>query len=460
MQEEQNERPVELLSQNGRIQSLLNLGIHLNINRTNRGDYLKPSLYNLVQIMRNAPILKNRARYDVFSEEIRWQDDENVDCALLDHHIAQIRYLCEDRWNVAFKDKDVWSALDIVARENPINPLHDYFDSIRGLWDKKKHGSIASKYLSMLGAEDTHLNRAYSRRFFLAMIARSYATMDFLVKADWFLILYGDQRIGKSTALRETVSFGGFGEKYFGDTAIKIDDYRETVQKIQGKLLFELQEFAGRPKDPEFEKSFFSMRKDDVRFVYKRTYSQVPRRTTFAITTNHKSIARDSSGSSRFWFVDLGDKKIDIEKLRAALPLMWSESLVTFDKWREAKKILEKSPKDKKAREIVEYGNWFLSPSENKERKESERDFEDSHPMTEDVERIIDEMRENNILPLKTTSIYRRLQEELNPFLEKGARQNSKVIEEILMRNGYRFDRRRRPMEENGDRIRGWWPPL
>ena len=455
----EQQKPIELLSTNGRIQSLLNLGIHLNIRRTNTGDFLKASLYNLVQIMRNAPIFKDRARYDVFSEEIRWRDDEEIDSRLLDHHISQIRYTCEDRWAVAFKDKDVWSALDIVSRENPVNPLHDHFDKLRGLWDKKKHGSIASKYFSMLGAKDTPLNRAYSRRFFLAMIARSYATMDNLVKADWVAVLYGDQRIGKSTALRETVSFESFGEKYFGDTAIRIDDYRETVQKIQGKLLYELQEFAGRPKDPEYEKSFFSMRKDDVRYVYKRTYTQVPRRTTWAITTNHKSIARDASGSSRFWFVDLGDKKIDIDALREALPLMWSQSLATYDKWIEAKKILDKDPKDKDAKKILEYGNWFLSPEENALRKEVERDFEDAHPMTDDVERIIDQMRKNNVLPLKATSIYRRLQEELCPFVEKGARHNQKIISDILMRNGYRFDRKKSPNDETGDRIRGWWPP-
>lgn len=452
----QQEKPVELLSTNGRIQALFNLGIHLNIRRTNNGDYIKASLYNLVQILRNAPTFKGRARYDVFTEEIRWKDEDNNDSRLLDHHISQIRYTCEDRWAVAFKDKDVWSAIDIVARENPVNPLHDYFDEIRNLW-KKKDGSIASKYLSMLGANDTPLNRAFSRRFFLAMIARSYASMENLVKADWALVLYGDQRIGKSTALRETVSFG-LGEKYFGDTAVKIDDYRETVQKIQGKLLYELQEFAGRPKDPEYEKSFFSMRKDDVRYVYKRSYVQVPRRTTWAITTNHKSIARDASGSSRFWFVDLGDKKIDIDALRSALPLMWSESLQTYDKWIEAKKILEKSPKDEHARKIVEYGNWFLSPTENTWREEGAKDFDESHPMSEDVERIIVSMREQGVLPLKSTDIYRRLQEELCPFLEKGARHNTRIISEILMRSGYRFDRKRRPYEENGDRIRGWWP--
>ena len=224
---------VELHSTNGRIQSLLNLGIHLHINRTNRGDFLRSSLYNLVQIMRNHPIFKGRVKYDSFSGQILFDDMDGKESRLEDHHISEIRYTAEDRWSVSFKDKDVWSAIDIVSRENQVNPLHDYLRDLRGLWTPKKGSeSRAAKLLSLIGAEDNPLHRAYSRRWMLACVSRAYATLENRVKADYLLLLYGKQRIGKSTALREVAFSEQFGDRYFGDTALRIDDYRETVQKM------------------------------------------------------------------------------------------------------------------------------------------------------------------------------------------------------------------------------------
>ncbi len=339
---------VELHSTNGRIQSLLNLGIHLHINRTNRGDFLRSSLYNLVQIMRNHPIFKGRVKYDSFSGQILFDDMDGKESRLEDHHISEIRYTAEDRWSVSFKDKDVWSAIDIVSRENQVNPLHDYLRDLRGLWTPKKGSeSRAAKLLSLIGAEDNPLHRAYSRRWMLACVSRAYATLENRVKADYLLLLYGKQRIGKSTALREVAFSEQFGDRYFGDTALRIDDYRETVQKMQGKLIYELQEFAGRPRDPQYEKSFFSMQKDESRAVYRRSYTIVPRRTTFAVTTNRKDVLRDSTGSSRFWCVDCGVQKIDLPKLREELPYMWSETLHVYDMYHKAAKELKRRNKIK-----------------------------------------------------------------------------------------------------------------
>ena len=107
---------------------------------------------------------------------------------------------------------------------------------------------------------------------------------------------------------------------------------------------------------------------------------------------------------------------------------------------------------------IMEYGQLFLLPSEDELREESSRDFEVNHPMQEDVLRVVLDMRESEILPIKIPEVIKMLQSELNPFLEKGVRDNQRIITEVLIREGYQYDRRRLPYSEDTTRYRGWWP--
>jgi len=115
-----------------------------------------------------------------------------------------------------------------------------------------------------------------------------------------------------------------------------MDNYRDAVQSIQGKLIYEIQELAKRSKSQETEKAFLTRKIDDVRLPYKRSNEQFPRRTVFCATTNKKNVLHDATGSRRFWCVDLGSKKIDIDQLRKDLPQIWSEALHYYDQRAEA----------------------------------------------------------------------------------------------------------------------------
>ena len=315
------QKVTELYSTDGRIQALLNLGFELRVRRTQNGDYLKPSLFNMVQLLRNHPLLKGRLTLDGFAEVVFWEDDRGKQVRFSDKlHVPQIRFLCEDRWGVAFKKDEVMSAVYIVASENEVNPLHDHLDSLRGLWDPERDKPEAHKLLHYLGAPDSHkkgepgyMARVYSHRWLLSVIARSYATLDNLVKADPCLLLYGKQRIGKSKALETICFYDKLGRRYFGDNEINMSKYADAVMQIRGKVIYELQEMAGRPKDAKIEKRFLSIQRDDCRFVYGRTNDLVARKTVFAYTTNKKNVLTDASGNSRLWCVDLGNKKIDLQ---------------------------------------------------------------------------------------------------------------------------------------------------
>jgi predicted P-loop ATPase len=423
-------------ARDARIQVLHNLGFEIRTRTTQTGEYVKASLFNLVQLLRHHPYFKDRARYDEYSNEVQWQNESGVWQRIKDLHVDQIRYTCEDRWAVAFTAANTWSAVGIVAMENKVNPVKDYFDSLVGKW-KPSMGSKASKLLSYyMNAEDTKLHRAYSIRWLVSIVARAYATLETPVIAHAMLVLYGEQGIGKSTALRTLALAHKFKHRYFGDADLDMSRYKESVQSIQGKMIYELQELAKRTKDVEIEKAFLSRIEDDVRLPFKRANEQIVRRAIFARSVNRKNVNTDASGSRRFWFVDLGSSKIKIAELERDLDDIWAE--------------------------IVYYYNagvqWHLTDEEEELRIQAAEEFTDAHPLTDAVLKAANKLAGDSLLlPVTVTDIIEHLYEsEDNRHLDKQTRRNQAIINDILIAAGWRYARRNHPYDKK-KRVRGWW---
>ena len=416
-------------ARDARVQLLRNLGFEVRIRSTQTGDYVIASLFNLVQLLRNHPEFQGKSRYDAFSQECQWQTESGDWQRLGDIHIDELRYQFEDIWGVAFTPANMWSALNIVCRENSVNPILEYFETLR-----QKHGphprraeQLLSKYM---GAEDTAINRAYSLRWLISIIARAHATVDKPVKVDTMLVLYGGQGIGKSTALQTIALDHIFGCRFFGDAELDMNKYKESVQSIQGKLIYELQELAKRTKDVETEKAFLTRKKDDVRLPYKRVNEYIPRRTVFARTTNRKNVLTDASGSRRFWCLDLGNKKINIAQLRQDIEAIWAEALFHYDM---------NEP-------------WWLTDEEEILRIEAAEDFVDSHPLTEPV---LEAARKMHPMPATVSKIIEQLF-DAEKYLDKSTRKNQAIINDILMSHGYVYAKRQHPYNK-GERLKGWW---
>ena len=420
-------------SQDARIEVLRNVGFEIRIRRADSGDRVISSLFNMTQLLRHHPLFKDRAHYDEFTQDVIWEDETGTPCRIDDYHIDIIRYHCEDRWGVAFTVDKVWSAVELVAKENKKNPLLLHFETLRGLW-KKGNKKRAEKFLiDYMGAANTKINRAYSLRWLLSVVARAHATLLQPVKVDTTLVLYGGQGIGKSTALEALCFSDIFGGRYFGDSEISMDKYKEAVQTIQGKLIYEIQELAKRSKSVETEKAFLTRKIDDVRLPYKRTNQKFARRTVFCATTNKKNVLHDATGSRRFWCVDLGNKKINTAKIKKDLSLIWAEVLYYYDN----------------------KAQHYLTDKEEELRIESAQDFTDPHPLTDavlDAASLIPS-------PVTTSQIIEHMYKTIDPtkdnhkYLDKSTRQNHNIISDILRGAGFVYGRRKK----GKNRARGWW---
>lgn len=419
------------------IANLQREGIETRLKRTRSGDIvIIPSLYNITKLLSMDGQYKNKIIFDDFGEKIVFVNERGDWEDLEDFHIDQIRFDFEDRLYTTFKREDIFSAAEIVAKRNRVNPLLDYVKN-ELKWDKTKR--LETMLIDYFGIEDTPLHRAYSKRFMVSMVARLFATIHNPVKVDTVLVLYGDQGKHKSTALSIIALDKQFGKKYFSDTPFDMAS-KDAHLMTQGKILVELQELAKRSKDKEVEKSFISLQIAEFRPPFKRCRIRLARRCVFCATTNRNLILTDATGSRRFWPVIVGETerhnpawKINTTELEKNIEQIWAEALFLYEHDEQ----------------------WWLTDDEEILRIEAAADFMDRHPLHEIViEHAKSFCNEKGFVQVQ--DIIERLYKDPTGFstkhLEKSTRQNKAIISDILTDEKYKYQRR----TFRGKTIRGW----
>ena len=430
---------------NMQIYRLIDKGFTLKIERNREGALqLKENLFNAVQLLKYEEKYQKTFQYDSFCRTIFHNPpniDDNVWEKIQDIHIYYVQLYFQDRYDCAFSDKTLWSAIDIVSRETQKDPLISYFKDLPQ-WNPKRDKSICERlFIDYFKAKDTKLNRAYSLKFCISVVARIHATIDRPIKCDTMPVLYGDQGIKKSTALERLCFYLKFGRRYFGDTPLQIENAKDSVMSITGKAIYEMKELARRTKDRQLEKSWLDHQIDEIRKPYKREIERIVRRCVFIATTNRSQVLSDSTGSRRFWVIEVGTElnpgeKIDTDKIEQIADLIWAEA---YYRWKN------KEP-------------WWLSDAEEKLRKESAEDYTAQHPLTDAVMDIVRSLQTNK-KPVTVSTIIKELWEETNPmkadskkYLDKSTRRTQAIIADILRSKGGKYVR----ISFNNEQIRCW----
>jgi predicted P-loop ATPase len=121
-----------------------------------------------------------------------------------------------------------------IARSNKFHPVRERFDALQ--WDGEAR--IDEFFITYAGAEDTELNRAISRKFFMAGIKRIYQPG---CKFDTMLVIEGEQGTGKSTLFKLLA----MEEEFFSDDFPLGGDAKQTIEQTRGKFLIECAELKG-----------------------------------------------------------------------------------------------------------------------------------------------------------------------------------------------------------------------
>lgn len=231
----------------------------------------------------------------------------------------------EKTYNLS-NDKNILSALDVVADTNRYNPFVDMLNAIE--YDGEKH--IENLLPDYLGVEKTEYTAECLRLLMLGVISRAFSPG---TKFDYVLILYGPQGTGKSTFFTKLCC----NEDWYLEDLKNINDKKEAAELIQGKLIAEFNELLAMKgiAGTEAIKSFVTLRADEYRAAYAREPEKRKRQCVFVGTTNDSQFLVDRTGNRRFL-------PIEVRRDRAVKNLFSTEVGVLNDflqAWGEAYQI-------------------------------------------------------------------------------------------------------------------------
>ncbi len=239
-----------------------------------------------------------------------WEDNDN----------QGLYWYLEKAYQIASNGK-VDGALSLHSNAHSFNDVTAYLEGLR--WDGTAR--LDTLFIDYLGAEDTPLVRAVTRKAFTAAVARAMRPG---IKFDNMTILSGPQGIGKSTLIYK-MSRGWFND------SIRTFEGKDASELLQGVWLVEIAELqAFRNSDISRIKQFVSQQADRFRAAYGRHVKEMPRRCIFFGTTNSGEYLRDRTGNRRFWPVDVGirrPRKNVFRDLDEEIDQLWAEA---FTYWR------------------------------------------------------------------------------------------------------------------------------
>jgi hypothetical protein len=236
-----------------------------------------------------------KCTYDEFRQKEYWQghEDKAFDGKVSDAAVTIVRVKIKQRDSLYPQIEEASEAITYACQTNKHNPVLDYFASLK--WDGvKRIDKLLSKYL---GAADTPLNSAISRKFMCAIIKRAKRPG---CKFDHQLVLQSKQGKKKSMFGRDLA----VAPDLFTDVGDLSGSIKEQIETMQGKQIIEFPELAGFSRATrERNKAAITRQIDSARLSYDRYVTDAPRSSVSIATTNEGHYLNDPTGERRYWHV-------------------------------------------------------------------------------------------------------------------------------------------------------------
>lgn len=251
---------------------------------------LRATRNSIVTILEEDPRWAGRVSWDDFTTRVQL---DGV-CLGGDHEYSTIGLEIERCYGAHPSIALLAECTEIVARQRSFHPVRDYLKRLE--WDGvRRLERLLPEYL---GADSSPLHAEYGRAFMIGMVARVMAPG---CKLDTMLILMGGQGYHKSTAVQALMP----RSEWFSDTPPDLNS-KDAYGDLAGRWLYEIAELEAFKNASESTiKAFLSSARDSYRPAYARLSVTRLRQVVFFGTTNKRVILKDSTGSRRFWVVEV-----------------------------------------------------------------------------------------------------------------------------------------------------------
>ena len=274
---------------------------------------------NVRRVLAEDPQIKDCFAYDQFASRISvvrpvpWKGNKTPR-SLNDHDVTKFSSWIFAKYKLNVKPGMVLAGLAAIAQDNGWHPVQDYLAGLT--WDGTPR--LDTWLITHMGVKDTPYTRKVSAWWLMQAAAR---VSDPGCQADYALLLVGDQGVGKSTLAKTLAS-----EAWFTDDAGQIGA-KDSAMNVAGRWIVELAELSSvRKADTDTVKSFITRRWDKLRLPYGRLVEEYARQCVFIGTTNDPMPLVDRTGNRRFWPIQVGDRFLDVDALRAVRDQLWAEA--------------------------------------------------------------------------------------------------------------------------------------
>ncbi|MBR3287945.1 MAG: hypothetical protein IKI72_09065, partial [Bacteroidales bacterium] len=289
----------------------------------------KSTVGNIMTVLEHDAALAGHLWHDLFSgfdlvrDGLPWDRRATV---WRDRDDANLRVYLDRKYAITGKDR-IADAKAAVLTRHAVHPIREYLEGLR--WDGTER--LDRLVIDYVGAADTPLTRAMTRKHFTAAVAR---VMQPGCKYDYCLIVTGAEGIGKSTL------FSVMGGDWFSDSLITMEG-KNGMEQLRMGWIIELAELSSiKRSDVEQVKNYISRRDDIYRAAYGRVVEKHPRQCVFCGTTNEAYFLKGDTGNRRFWVVqaDAALRRYDDggETLRHDRDQLWAEAV---QRWRDGERL-------------------------------------------------------------------------------------------------------------------------
>lgn len=293
-----------------------------------RGSNWQPKavLANAIAAFRHAPEWKGVICRNEFAECAFARTKPPIDAPIgkwtTRHDIAANEWLQQHHIDVNLPV--VGLAVESISYDRLFHPVREYLTALK--WDgRPRLRTWLAYYLGATVGRDVSAGRhgylhEVGTKWMVSAVAR---VMRPGCKADYALVIEGEQGKGKSTALDV------LGGEWFTDQIEKLGS-KDSSMQVQGVWIIEISELGSMNRaEKEEVKAFMSRKFERFRPPYAGRLVNVPRQCVFGGTVNPDQYFKDETGARRFWPVSCSVIKLaELERDRDQL---WAEAKHLFD---------------------------------------------------------------------------------------------------------------------------------